>query len=608
MAESGNGAPPQVDQTQRPQSTILPYEKLLKPEQIPNLPLTEEQKKRFGSGVAQFWSILKSKPKEDPQHREVLGKLSQLTFSIMGTVRQNNAQKVKQQQQNQEQQAQPSSSSQPNQRPPSQGQHQSNEQSNSGVTSSSQQQSNPTQPSNANEVPEQIRQLVENASSQWLVPTNHQTNPQAYKDELKKRYAASIYQKERSSNALQQLAARIQQMRSQNHEVPSDLVKQQQQIQQQHAAAERFIREINTQQTAIRNQHQQQQSQQAARNASGPMINGTQSAPQQQQSGVTGGATGGSGMQNGQQQPQRALTGQNATVEAVRQQQQQQQANRQASAASPTGTSGQGPNSASLPQQSQHPPQFPKPSQNNGQTTTSAFPQTSPQSGMQPNPSSQGTGPFNQQGGLDSARSFSSNGNITQPGINPVTGQQFNTTTTDKPNASSRWTMSKNFNPQAPTPVPMGPTRPTMAGPNNGPIGPVGQPAIQQQPPPINLYGNGGHVLGRKKLDELARQICGPSDPNTPALHPEVEESILEATDEFFDDVIGSACRLAKARGSNVLDVRDVELVLQRQYNIRIPGYSTDEVRTVRKQQPTPAYFQKVNAVQAAKMMGGKGD
>ena len=49
-------------------------------------------------------------------------------------------------------------------------------------------------------------------------------------------------------------------------------------------------------------------------------------------------------------------------------------------------------------------------------------------------------------------------------------------------------------------------------------------------------------------------------------------------------------------------------MVLERQYNIRVPGYATDEIRTVRKIQPATGYLQKMNAVQAAKVMGGKTD
>ena len=47
-------------------------------------------------------------------------------------------------------------------------------------------------------------------------------------------------------------------------------------------------------------------------------------------------------------------------------------------------------------------------------------------------------------------------------------------------------------------------------------------------------------------------------------------------------------------------------VVLERQYNMRVPGYSTDEVRTVKKNQPQGGWAHKVSAVQAAKLMNGK--
>lgn len=74
-----------------------------------------------------------------------------------------------------------------------------------------------------------------------------------------------------------------------------------------------------------------------------------------------------------------------------------------------------------------------------------------------------------------------------------------------------------------------------------------------------------------------------------------------------MDTVLTQACRLAKIRPNATLDIRDIQIVLERNFNIRIPGYSLDEVRTVRKFQPAAGWTQKMNAVQAAKVMG-KGD
>ncbi|KAK5155302.1 hypothetical protein LTR04_005860 [Oleoguttula sp. CCFEE 6159] len=76
--------------------------------------------------------------------------------------------------------------------------------------------------------------------------------------------------------------------------------------------------------------------------------------------------------------------------------------------------------------------------------------------------------------------------------------------------------------------------------------------------------------------------------------------------DDFVDNVITAACRLAKLRSSSTLDIHDIQLILERNYNIRVPGYASDEVRTARKFQPAPGWTQKMNAVQAAKITGGQ--
>ena len=72
--------------------------------------------------------------------------------------------------------------------------------------------------------------------------------------------------------------------------------------------------------------------------------------------------------------------------------------------------------------------------------------------------------------------------------------------------------------------------------------------------------------------------------------------------------MVVAACKLAKLRQSSTLEIRDLQVVLERNYNIRVPGYSADELRTVRKIVPTQGWTQKLSAVQAAKVTGGKGD
>ena len=51
-------------------------------------------------------------------------------------------------------------------------------------------------------------------------------------------------------------------------------------------------------------------------------------------------------------------------------------------------------------------------------------------------------------------------------------------------------------------------------------------------------------------------------------------------------------------RQASQLDIRDLQIILERNYNIRVPGYASDELRTVKKIQPTQAWTQKLSAVQ----------
>jgi hypothetical protein len=152
------------------------------------------------------------------------------------------------------------------------------------------------------------------------------------------------------------------------------------------------------------------------------------------------------------------------------------------------------------------------------------------------------------------------------------------------------------------------PSRPTYAN-----SGMMGQPGLQR-PAQFTLEGEGDRVLSKRKLDELVRQVTGtvanPSSTGSTTssdnvLSPDVEEAVLTLADDFVDNVITSACRLAKLRSSQTLDIRDIQMVLERNYGIRIPGYGLDEVRTVRKFQPAAGWTQKMQAVQAGKVMGG---
>lgn len=74
-----------------------------------------------------------------------------------------------------------------------------------------------------------------------------------------------------------------------------------------------------------------------------------------------------------------------------------------------------------------------------------------------------------------------------------------------------------------------------------------------------------------QKLDDEAENVLLP--PALPLLaHP--PKLIMMLADEFVENVTTFAARLAKHRGSNKLEAKDLELHLSRAYDIHVPGIS----------------------------------
>ncbi|KAK9457876.1 transcription initiation factor TFIID subunit A-domain-containing protein [Dipodascopsis uninucleata] len=165
-----------------------------------------------------------------------------------------------------------------------------------------------------------------------------------------------------------------------------------------------------------------------------------------------------------------------------------------------------------------------------------------------------------------------------------------------------------------PTPVSVKPARPSLSGGHANSASALNSPAIVK-PPSFELGGT-TRVLSKRKLSELVKDMIGTTssisgipltnDERETNVDGDVEELLLDLADEFVTSVASFSCRLAKHRKSNTLDVKDVQLHLERNWNIRIPGYNADEIRSVRRWNPTQSYLQKLSGVNTSRAISGK--
>ncbi|XP_041462245.1 transcription initiation factor TFIID subunit 12-like [Lytechinus variegatus] len=90
--------------------------------------------------------------------------------------------------------------------------------------------------------------------------------------------------------------------------------------------------------------------------------------------------------------------------------------------------------------------------------------------------------------------------------------------------------------------------------------------------------GDSSKILNKKKIQDLVREV----DPNT-QLDEDVEEMLLQIADDFIENIVTAGCQLAKHRKSSTLEVKDILMHLERNWNMWIPGYAPDEAPKAHK-------------------------
>ncbi|ORX75761.1 hypothetical protein BCR32DRAFT_237117 [Anaeromyces robustus] len=101
-------------------------------------------------------------------------------------------------------------------------------------------------------------------------------------------------------------------------------------------------------------------------------------------------------------------------------------------------------------------------------------------------------------------------------------------------------------------------------------------------------------LLTKRRIQELVSRI----DPNE-RLDNDVEELIMEITQQFVKEVTEFSCKLAKHRKSDLLEAKDLVLGLNMKHNIQVPGF-VDSIKPINKKITTQRHQQKVLMIRKA--------
>jgi len=118
----------------------------------------------------------------------------------------------------------------------------------------------------------------------------------------------------------------------------------------------------------------------------------------------------------------------------------------------------------------------------------------------------------------------------------------------------------------------------SSSAPSNVNSGSTSTPPARVGSAPNGTIGVGlkTDAVAEAQMRQAIRDLVYSVDPNA-RLEMEAENVLLDVASEFLESVTNFSSRLARHRASDTLDVKDLQLHLDRQHNIRIPGFVAAE-------------------------------
>ncbi|KAL2533561.1 Transcription initiation factor TFIID subunit 12 [Abeliophyllum distichum] len=104
------------------------------------------------------------------------------------------------------------------------------------------------------------------------------------------------------------------------------------------------------------------------------------------------------------------------------------------------------------------------------------------------------------------------------------------------------------------------------------------QPGSSNKTATADTEESSTRIVSKRSIQELVSQI----DPSE-KLDPEVEDILVDIAEDFVESITTFGCSLAKHRKSTTLESKDILLNLERNWNMTLPGYGGDEIKTYKK-------------------------
>ena len=102
------------------------------------------------------------------------------------------------------------------------------------------------------------------------------------------------------------------------------------------------------------------------------------------------------------------------------------------------------------------------------------------------------------------------------------------------------------------------------------------------------------------RSDILARPRAYRARSTALKLDPEAEQVLQDVAEDFVENVAAFACELVKHREGEQLEAKDLQLVLEKNWNMRLPGVGdTSELKAIKKTSSTEVHRQRLRCAGA---------